>query len=303
MKKKTTLLFLLFSVLFIISSCTQSNEFMSYDSTEYINLYDYSQIVIEEDYLSIDDTDVKAIIETELSVNEAYIEICDKEYVEQDNIALLSIDGVPEFYFVGSEAYGTQLEKILLNTKKGDILHTDSTLFSSSNVKLLGIYRPATYEDESFILEYYNCNSVEELKTYITNRAREEIIFNHLFDIIYEKSSLIAFPDEIKTLMDNDTQTFKEEILNEYASIDDYYKEIGITNDEFTETIQSGYYEMMLYKAILDNENTTIDIDDINNFAIENNYTNDYSSYDIYKELAYEMVREILVNNATISNN
>lgn len=297
------LFFTLFIVLLVFSlfSYGKSNSIMNYDSSEYVNLYDYSSISTTYKYTQISNEDIKNIIETELSINEAYIEITNKTKPNIGDIVLIAIDDYFEYYFIGSGTHNTQLDNNLIKMNIGDstkIEIWDSTL---SVVELKGIYRLATIKDINFILEYYNCSSSKELDAFIKARASDEIIFNYAYDIICEKSEIIKTPHEIQLKIDSDIKDYYKEISEYYSTIEDFFKEQNITKEDFENSIVANYYEMMLYKAIMDNENISITKKDIHNYRLEHR-TTEYSDYDIYRELAYSYTREILIKKTQIIN-
>lgn len=299
MKTKNIFLFLTCSILCIFCSCTKDIGLMEYNSEKHIDLYDYSTIEIDYDYTKISEEDIKVIIETELSVNEAYVEITDREYIEATDIVLISIDYISEFYFVGCEGYTSEFDQEIVKMKKGQTepLKTSETAFQ--NVEILGIYRTASFDDTDFILDYYNYSSLNELKLFIEERASNEIVFNYIFDKIYENSILLSFPDEIEKQIETDIQNYTDEILNKYSSLDNFLEEFGMTYDDFKETFYSRYYEIMLYKAILDKDNISITAEDIENFAKEKAIAS-YNPYDLYEELASDTVRKTLLDKAII---
>lgn len=302
MKKKLTnsLIILLLST-FLITSCAH-NGFLDYNSNNYLQLYDYKSITCDYEYTQITLDDITTIIETEMSVNEAYIKINSRNKIEPDDIVLLSIDGNPEYYFIGSESYSKCFDKSVSEMSINESKNISTENFGVCDVKILGIYRSATIDDIDFILSYYNFSTFEELENFIRNRAYEEIIFNYAYDIIFENSSLISFPAEIENQIILDEKIYKDQILQHYSNFEDYLSEFEMTEEDFHKTISSTYYEIMLYKSILDRENIEISMEDISNYKNENKLY-DYSDYEIYKEMAHTIVWDILISSVTILTN
>lgn len=297
--KKLLKLTLIILLLFSLSACSNTTTIMDYNSDEFINLYDYNSICIDYDYIQITEKDIESIIETELSVNEAYIEISNKTNPDIDDIVLISINGYYEYYFVGSKSYTECLDTELLKMNVGDLIKINIFGSDLSIIELKGIYRVATIKDTDLILDYYGCSNMNEVYTFIKARAAEEITFNYSYEIICENSFVIKMPNEIQAQINSNTKSHYEEILEYYPNFEEFLKEQNITKEEFKDSISANYYEMMIYKAILDKESIVITQDEINNYRSENKL-NDYSDYDIYKELAYLLSRDILVNKTQI---
>ncbi len=294
-------LILIILLLFSLSTCGNTTTIMDYNSDEFIILYDYNSICIDYDYIQTTEKDIESIIETELSVNEAYIEISNKAKPEIDDIALISIGNNLEYYFIGSEGFSEDFDKELLQMCVGETKQVNLFEDNLSAVKLISIYRLATIEDTEFILRYYDCSDLDELNSFIRERASKEITFNYSYEIICENSSIIKIPNEIQTQINSDIKSYYKEILEYYSNIEEFFDKENITKEEFEESIATNYYEMMIFKAIMDNENITItqkEIDDYRNKI----GMNEYSDYDIYGELAYSLVREILMKRTQIIN-
>ncbi|MBQ7296421.1 MAG: hypothetical protein IJW86_09565 [Clostridia bacterium] len=299
--KKIFKLILILLLLSFLSGCDNTITIMNYNSDSFIDLYNYNSISVDYEYIQITQEDIKNIIETELSVKEAYIEIPDKQKPNVDDIALISIDNGLEYYFIGSERYSEDFDKELLQMCVGETKQVNLFEDNLSAVKLISIYRLATIEDTDFILKYYNRSDINELNSFIKERASKEITFNYSYEIICENSSIIKIPNEIQTQINSDIKSYYKEILEYYSNIEEFFDEENITKEEFEESIATNYYEMMIFKAIMDNENITITQKEIDDYRNENGM-NEYSDYDIYRELAYSLVREILMKRTQIIN-
>lgn len=298
--KKITCFIISFIFLFLLFGCLNDSSIMSFDSNRYIRLYDYSSESIDYNYTQISDEDVESIILMELSVNESYVEVRNKKSPEINDIVLISIDGEEEYYTLGNEQYSEKFDEQLKSIKVGQEIRTtiiDDTVY---RVKLIGIYRFAEINDTEFILDYYRLSTFTELETFIRNRAYNEIIFNDVFDKIVEQSAVIDYPEEIKRQIKSDIIIAKKQVLEKYKSFEAFLKENAMSEDDFNNQIANKYYELMLYKAILDNEGYEITKLDIERYKTDNSISNEYNYYDIYEQVAYEKVRDILISKVKI---
>lgn len=302
MKNKFCLGLALLVSIFFLSSCADDTSIMNYDSRKFIELYDYDSICVEYDYTQITDEDVKNIIEVELSTNEVYIKITDRISVESNDIVSILIDDNQEYYFVGCQEYSKEFDQELSKMKIGDSVNMHIDNFGFIQIKLTGIYRMATISDRDFILDYYNFSTFEQLEKFIKKRASQEIIFNYSYDKICENSSLLEFPKEIQNQIDLSIENYKEEILQNYSDFDEFLKKNEMTEDDVVNTISANFYDMMLYKAILDKEKMRITISEIDAYR-DRTSIQGYNDYDIYKDLAYNKVKTILTSKTKIINN
>ncbi len=272
---------------------------MNFNSEDYVELYDYSVLSVDYEYTQITYEDIEKIIETEMSINEAYVEIKERKKAEIDDILLISVNGTEEYYFAGSNAYSEEFDNILLSMETGESKTVDNDILGTVNLCLHGIYKTATMADMEFILNYYNRSSFEELETFIRDRAEEEIIFNYAFDMICKNSVVIGFPQEMQKQIDVDIKNGKEKVLQQYTNFDVFLEDSGMTIDEFEDNIASYYFDIMIYKAILDKNNIELTQDDISEYR-KNHLTDEYTDYDAFKELAYIKVRDILVETKVV---
>lgn len=297
---KTKISVFLILLVLSLSSCAQSLSVMNYSSANYVALYDYRQISVEKDYLEIPDSDVETIIEMELSTNEIYAPVTERSFPIEDDIVLLSIDGVQEYYILGCGSYPADLEKNLLQLSIGDSqkLKTDNESFQL--VELVGIFRQAQASDTALVLAYYDCGSLDEVNAFIRQRASQEILYNYALDIIFENTGILSLPPEIEHRLMLDIQSSKEYILQEYATFEDYLAENEMTETEFEEQVASWYYEPMIYKAILDAEGVTVTDADLIRYQ-EENQLEEYDLYEVYNQFAQQKVREILASVVEIT--
>ncbi len=297
MKKRLWIIVL--SCLLFLCSCQDSSYILCYNSTDYVELWNYDSLCVDSTYTTITDNDVASIIETELSVNENYVPITDRKEVEEGDILLVDINGDREYYFVGCEIYSNAFDQEILQMQVGETRRIEIVDKEKVNVTVVGVYRTATISDVDFILECYGYTNWEELQAFIKSRATEEILFNYAYDMVCEKSIIKGVPQEIEKQIEKDTEESERQIKEYYGDMDTYFSENGMTEDMLVESIAAGYRELMLCKAILDREKIIITEEEIRKHEKNEDISN---CYDAYKEVAYSRVREVLLSKVYVTN-
>lgn len=312
MKKSILITLIIFLLLFV--GCSEKSSILNYKSDDYVELYDYSSITIDKSYVEVSDDDIEAIINTELSFEEQYIIINNRTSVTNEDIIRMDIlfKGKTEdvFYIVGSGDYSEIFDLSVINMKVGEKKEIDDN-GNRFEVKIKGIYRTATAKDTDTVLNFYGYSNMKDLKKYIKERAKKEIIFNYVWDKIINDSKIKSYPNEINLLIENDIYNVKESVENEGKSIDEYLSENNLSYDDLYMEVSNKYNEIMLQKAFLDQNNVVISDNDIeeyvNKSAKENNCSkeeimNSFSCYDIYNLIAEEKIQELIINHIQIKN-
>lgn len=276
--QKISLILALFAVLSVIfNGCSNNaNEIMTYNSKEYVDLYNYDNLEVDEDFIKISQDDINQIIETEMLSSQTYIEVSNRTSVDKDDILLLSIDGEEEYYILGTDDYGENFDNKLLSANTGDELNTQIDN-QDYKVKILGIYRYVTVNDRDYILKFYGYEDYNELILFLKERAQNEILFNYVIQKVEENSTIRKYPKEIEKQIEKTLLKTESEIKKEYSSVDEYCKEAGVSKEDYENGIAYNYQELMIYKAILDNENQEITTGEINKYI--NDDTDDYTAY------------------------
>lgn len=276
--QKISLIFALFAVLSVIfNGCSNNaNEIMTYNSKEYVDLYNYDNLEVDEDFIKISQDDINQIIETEMLSSQTYIEVLNRTSVDKDDILLLSIDGEEEYYILGTDDYGENFDNKLLSANTGDELNAQIDN-QDYKVKILGIYRYVTVNDRDYILKFYGYEDYNELILFLKERAQNEILFNYVIQKVEENSTIRKYPKEIEKQIEKTLLKTESEIKKEYSSVDEYCKEAGVSKEDYENGIAYNYQELMIYKAILDNENQEITTGEINKYI--NDDTDDYTAY------------------------
>lgn len=278
MKKRLSLVLILFIIIgSVLSGCSNNtNDIMMYNSKEYIDLFNYDNLEVNEDFIKVSQDDINQIIETEISSSQNYIMVDDRTSVKKDDILLLNIDGDEKYYSLGSDDYGEEFDNKLLSANTGDELNTQIDN-QDYKVKILGIYRYVTINDRDYILKYYGYEDYNELISFLNKRAQNEILFNYVIQKTEENSTIKEYPKEIETQIKKTLSDTEKEIKKYYSSVDEYCKESEISKEDFENGIVYNYQELMIYKAILDNEKQKVTPEELSLYV--NNDTDEYMAY------------------------
>ena len=248
---------------------------MMYNSKEYIDLFNYDNLEVNEDFIKVSQDDINQIIETEISSSQNYIMVDDRTSVKKDDILLLNVDGDEKYYTLGSDDYGEEFDNRLLSANTGDELNAQIDN-KDYKVKILGIYRYVTVNDRDYILKYYGYEDYNELISFLNKRAQNEILFNYVIQKTEENSTIKEYPKEIETQIKK-TLSDTEKEIKKYSSVDEYCKESEISKEDFENGIVYNYQELMIYKAILDNEKQKVTPEELSLYV--NNDTDEYMAY------------------------
>ncbi|MDO4364186.1 MAG: hypothetical protein Q4C99_06630 [Clostridia bacterium] len=292
-------LFLILLVIFgaVFGGCSNnSNDIMMYNSKEYVDLFNYSDLEVNRDFIKVSQDDINQIIETEMSSSQTYIEVLDRTSVNKEDILLLSIDGEEEYYILGTDDYGENFDNQLLSANTGDELNAQIDN-QDYKVKILGIYRYVTVNDRDYILKYYGYEDYNELISFLEKRAQNEILFNYVVQKVEENSTIKKYPKEIEQQIEKTLSDTENEIKKYYSSVDEYCTENDISKEDFENGIAYNYQELMIYKAILDNENQKITDEDISDYA-----NDDTDEYVAYFDACENKLRQILPQKVRIKN-
>lgn len=278
MKKRLSLVLILFIIIgSVLSGCSNNtNDIMMYNSKEYIDLFNYDNLEVNEDFIKVSQDDINQIIETEISSSQNYIMVDDRTSVKKDDILLLNIDGDEKYYTLGSDDYGEEFDNKLLSANTGDELNAQIDN-KDYKVKILGIYRYVTVNDRDYILKYYGYEDYNELISFLNKRAQNEILFNYVIQKTEENSTIKEYPKEIETQIKKTLSDTEKEIKKYYSSVDEYCKESEISKEDFENGIVYNYQELMIYKAILDNEKQKVTPEELSLYV--NNDTDEYMAY------------------------
>lgn len=211
------------------------------------------------------------------------MEVANRNTVEPNDIVLLNINGESEYYTLGSEDYGEAFDKKVLTSEKGSKF-IQTVQNEKMNIEIAGIYRFATVEDREFVLDFYGYTNYSELEKFLKKRAQNEILYNYALQYIENNSKIKKRPKEISDQIENTLKIYKAKIEESSMTFEEYCKQNDITKDEFKQNILNDYNELMIYKAILDNENIKIGKEEIKEYAKQYNENDEYMAYFVLAE-------------------
>ncbi|MBQ8765466.1 MAG: hypothetical protein IJZ16_01555 [Clostridia bacterium] len=315
MKNKTRIIFLMILLLItIFSSCIADN------SKEDILLCDYKNIQIEKEYTLLSEADIETIISLDLSSEDCYKEIENRNYLMNEDIVLLSLDSdnitycIEDYYYeIGVAEISEEFDNFLIgkdinNSYNFHIDVEEEKIEILVNIK--GIYRMAEIKDEEFICAFYECENMEQVKDFIINRAYKGIVFNYMWEQILINSKINSFPEHIEAEIETRMNSLVEEAQEGDMSVEEYLKESGFTLDEYKQSLYDYYYEILIAETILEKENEPpISDEEINKkikkISEENEITIEevakyFTTEDIYYQVLIEKMKEILVPLAVV---
>lgn len=288
--KKISILCFILVIIIVFSSCSKNVQIMNYNSNDYVDLYDYDNIVIPSNYLNITQDDTEQIVLIELSSNDAYVPVAKRNIVKDEDIILLEIEQEKFYYFVGTNSLSADFDKKVIGSKIGDFISSNNEL-GDFTAKVVGIYRNATIKDENFILNYYGYSNKNDLYDFLKDRAKNEVYYNYVVQKIEENSTIKNIPKELQVESEYDIKNLKQELKASGVLFDDYLKNNNISENELYDGFLSFYKKCMIYKAILENENITISNQEIKEKLKES----DANKYEIYIDIAEQKLRNVFV--------
>ena len=290
---------LLFCCVLTAAGCGSHAAIMAFDAETYVKLYDYDGFVIPFEETQLSEEDVKSIISTEMSVQEAYVAVSGRTEPQTGDILQLQVNGDTVFYTLGLDDADQNADACLYNTRVGETIETDFYDLKHAELTVKGIYRPAEIENDlDFILAHYGYKTYDELNAFIRERAYSEIIYNYVYEAVCDNSSIISYPKEIQNAISESIETFSEGMEQSSSSEGDPAADGQMTPEDLTASVESFYQELMLYKAILDKENITVTQEEIDRAMSENSI----GAYEAYYQIAYEKAREALISAAVVQD-
>lgn len=220
-------IFIITLLLLSFTGChTKTNETtiteLDFNALDCVVLYDYSEIRIKSDELTVDNSDINAVVSMELATKEDYVEIPDRTNIYEKDMVVVDILSndikkrciISDFnYYVGSELFEKDFDNTLKNKKVGDSFDCsisfpenfpEKSIAGQSvgcvvNIKHL-ISKPDRLTDE-LAYKYYGANTVDEAREKIKGKIINGRIFDIAFNIILEKSYIKKMPDYYKVFM------------------------------------------------------------------------------------------------------
>lgn len=315
MKNKRKIIFIIALIVMIFfSSCVADN------SQEYILLCDYKNIQIEKKYTLLSETDIETIINLDLSSQDYYKEIENRNYLANEDIVLLNLDSnnktycIRDYYYeIGTTEISEDFDTFLIgkeinNSYKFYLGGEDEKI--EVLVEIKGIYRMADVEDQEFICEFYGFDNIKQVKDFIINRAYKGIVFDYMWEHILINSKINMFPEHVETVIETRMNSLTEEAQEIGLSVEEYLKESGFSIEEYKQSLYDYYYEILIAETILEKESEPpISDEEINEnirkIAKENEISIEevtmyFTPEDIYYQVLIEKIKEILVPYAVV---
>ncbi len=291
-------IFVFLALIILCSSCSAKKSNI---------IYDYKSIEIESTYTDITQQDIKDVILLDFSSKEYYREDDSKTIVGNDDTILIDVNSSDEdlqatdiYYNFGDADFSDEIDDLLLGKSVGDTVKCNVTYNEKDTnieIKIKSICKLYDVDDEQALKDFYGLNSKDEAYEYLTERTKNEIIFNYMWDEILNNSEINAFPANIVE---------KIKTQSNLSLTDEENKE----NEENKE-ICNYYFELTVAEIILNDENAAVTDSDIestkNKFSEKNGIAVDelsqyVSEDDIYYTAVMDKLKPILISYANIIN-
>lgn len=236
-----------------------------------VRLFDYKSISVKKEEIPVlDDDDISSIISFDLSSNDRFIQITDRTSVADDDIILIDIFNEAgeliesnRYYRDGEIPFLDNSISVLYNSKVGDTIN--ASIQSANNaikVKIIikGIYRDAdVHNDIGYILSCYNCKSYDEVCNYIRNKSYNDWAFDYMWNIIFQKSRIVKYSDQIQLEITEKYNNTKDKLLEDESS----YNHLHQNNEESEDELYEYYNTFLIGDAILREEGIKITDSDV----------------------------------------
>lgn len=314
MKNISRLIIVVLILNFLLSGCTSK----SINNNDNVKVYDYKSFVVDKEYIEISDEDIKSIIYMDFASND-YYKLTNKKIIEDEDIVLISIESSNElycctdyYYEVGYDELSEDFDSELLGRNSIDSFETTIEVENETvnlRVKIEGIYSMFDISDEKNLLDFYGYDTLEEVTEFIKESAKNEIIFNYMWETIKEKSEIIEFPEYVEHEFSNQIKQLTEEASTSGQTLEAYVSSNGLNLDDIKQNVYNYYFELILAEEILAQENICIDeglLLEYKEYLAEDNKMslNDLEQYfsdeDIYYQTVMSELKKILISYITI---
>ncbi|MGN0467842.1 MAG: hypothetical protein ACI4GY_03850 [Acutalibacteraceae bacterium] len=299
MTSKLTKILCCIFFMIITVSCSGANS---------IELYDYKNIEIDKEYVEVSEKDIESIILLDYSSSDFYKLVQEKNVVGSEDIVLIDLlcqnkeFQIENYYYkIGEENISDDLDKNIVGKHVNDTFKQNISISENEetfSVVIKGIYKLPDTNDQNALMEFYSMSSVDEVYNFIRSRAKEEIIFNYMWDKILENSEIHEIPKNIKNMIS------KINLINNAVDGNDDKSDTQISQDDY-----DFIYELTIAQTILTKEKVYIQDSDINDekavlanknkisVADINNY---FTDLDIYYAVTMDKLKPILTSYAKI---
>lgn len=212
----------------------------NFSASTYVELCDYKNINIDSNYIEVSDSDVVRVIEMDMVYYDCMKSVefstpKDDYYVLLNIVNQDSREARSLYYLVGSCDYGESFDAELLKTSINETFETEIDGIKST-ITNIGIYEPATIDDEDMILSFYKKDSMEDVYEYIRENTKMNIVFNYMMDIILENTTIIDLPQTIKSQYNDNSASFWNDIIIYKAILEQ--EENELTEIEFIRAVE-----------------------------------------------------------------
>lgn len=307
MKFKNTILFLLGLISFVIQSCGNShNVFEDFDfsTSQYVNLCEYRDIEIDNEMLIITEEDIETIVNLDFSNNEIYKKIQNRTVIYDGDIISIELTSVKNnynkeeiYYVVGSEDFSKEFDMSIIGTHVSEKKEVKLD-GSKYNMLITGIYEPANYNDKEMVLSFYGFTNIEEVKEYVIKKARKNIIYNYKMDKILNDSTIDTYPSIIEYYVSIEMEKLRLKTKEEKTDTEKYVKvNYGMSIEEVEQQFYNYYFELMIAKAVLEEENISISEKEFNQKIRKFSEENDLSVKGALEEYGVEVYYSYLTED------
>jgi len=210
-----------------------------------------------------------------------------------------------EYYFLNEEEEYEKFDNELIGKYVEESFNTNSYIFSTATITILGIYSEVSIQDEDIITDFYGFETIQEVKKYIENRIYNNIVFYYMWDNILENSKVITFSDKINTIVSEYIEELYSEAHKKNKEAEKYiFETYGFEIDEIKQNLFNYYFEIAIMEAVLSSEHVSVTKEMIDNtkqiIAIENDIALDeiydyFDENDIYYRTLLNELKVVLV--------
>ena len=296
MKKLLKLSYIIITTIFI---CCILFGCYNIDKDKYIELYDYKTIEIAKSYLELSEEEIDTIIYMDFISND-YYKKTEKNIVAIGDIVSIDVDSEISkyccsnyFYEVGSNDINDAFDNLLVGQKPNTNIKTTLPIENKMvkmDVYVNGIYILNDTKDKDVINAFYGFKTYDDSISYIKNRAAEEITFNYMWNIIIEKSKLIAFPESINIRINQSINEIVEIAQKSNQSIEDFLTAQGTSLSDIKQDLYDYNYEILLAETILSKENKIIDDNLLKKYTRELSRKNNVSEEEVLNYFTNEEI-------------
>ncbi len=266
---------ILFLCSLLLTACSEpvSMEPEDYTALDYVILPDYLSCEISNEDMIVTENDVTLSISMELQCM-GITAPKENGIAEPDDILILTLrytddeESVTwvesELYYLGFEEYAA-LESHLLGTKTGDSIsfydslsilpgyetHGETVWFE---IDIEDIRVPVLELTEEIARDCFDGKTVQEVRDLFVTKIQTWRKWDIIETYLLENTVMEGAPPQKELYVENMMRAAKNYAVNQGMDLTAYLETIGLTEEEYREETELFYYEMMLYKALAEQE-------------------------------------------------